>query len=90
MMCNQSARIAVRQTVYMEFRQWWITGSMKLKPEDWLTFATLGQFQASTNQETHGIEVDYSDFEALSPPDPAQRHAVYHAVDLNFKLKSSR
>ena len=27
------------------------------------------------------------DFESLDPPDPANRHAVYHAVDLNFRLK---
>ncbi len=57
------------------------------EPEDWKTFATLAEFRAATKQETHGIEVDYDDFEALVPPDPAKRHAVYHAVDLNFRLK---
>jgi hypothetical protein len=25
--------------------------------------------------------------QGLVPPDPANRHAVYHAVDLNFRLK---
>ena len=39
-------------------------------------------------QETHGVEVDFDVFEGLVPPDPAKRHAVYHAVDLNFRLKS--
>jgi hypothetical protein len=55
--------------------------------EDWSTFATLAEFRAATQQERHGIEVDYADFEHLAPPDPAQRHAVYHAADLNFRLK---
>lgn len=57
------------------------------KPGDWKTFATLAKLRSATGQETHGIEVDYSDFERLAPPDPANRHAVYHAVDLDFRLK---
>ena len=57
------------------------------KPEDWKSFATLADFRAATMQETHGVEVDFDDFEDLAPPDPANRHAVYHAVDLNFRLK---
>lgn len=40
-------------------------------------------------QETHGIEVDFHDFQDLTPPAPSQRHAVYHAMDLNFRLKPS-
>jgi hypothetical protein len=59
------------------------------KPEAWKSFATLADFQAATMQETHGIEVDFGDFEGLAPPDPANRHAVYHAVDLNFRLKTT-
>ena len=43
----------------------------------------------STQQEAHGIEVDFDIFEQLSPPNPALRHAVYHAMDLNFRLKAS-
>ena len=31
--------------------------------------------------------MDFGDFEQLAPPDPAGRHAVYHAMDLNFKLR---
>ena len=57
------------------------------KPEDWKTFRTLADFRAATGQEAHGIEVDFDIFERMSPPDPAKRHAVYHAVDLNFRLK---
>ncbi|MCX6623179.1 MAG: hypothetical protein NTY38_19365 [Acidobacteria bacterium] len=54
---------------------------------DWKTFATLAEVRAATGQEAHGIEVDFDIFENLVPPDPAKRHAVYHAVDLNFRLK---
>ena len=25
----------------------------------------------------------------MTPPDPSKRHAVYHAMDLNFQLKPS-
>jgi hypothetical protein len=57
------------------------------KPGDWKSFATLAEFRASTMQERHGVEVDFDDFEKLVPPDPAYRHAVYHALDLNFRLK---
>ena len=57
------------------------------QPADWRTFSTLADFRTATKQESHGIEVDYADFEDLAPPDPAQRHAVYHAMDLNFRLK---
>ena len=55
--------------------------------DDWKTFATLADLRAATGQETHGVEVDFDIFEKLVPPDPAQRHAVYHAMDLNFALK---
>jgi hypothetical protein len=57
------------------------------KPQDWKSFATLAEFRAATSQEMHGIELDFGDFERLAPPDPADRHAVYHAVDLNFRLR---
>jgi hypothetical protein len=56
-------------------------------PTDWRSFATLAEFRAATGQEAHGVEVDFGDFERLAPPDPADRHAVYHAADLNFRLK---
>jgi len=57
------------------------------KKEDWRAFATLKEFQTATGQETHSREVDFDIFEKLSPPDPARRYAVYHAMDLNFMLK---
>ena len=53
------------------------------------SFATLAEFRKATGQETHGIEVDYDSFENLAPPDPARRHHVYHAMDLNFRLKAN-
>ncbi len=58
------------------------------KREDWKSFATLAEFRAATGQETHGVEVDFDIFEQMTPPDPAMRHAVYHAMDLNFRLKA--
>jgi hypothetical protein len=57
------------------------------KPSDWRRFSSLAELQAGTGQETHGMEIDYDIFENLHGRDPAQRFAVYHAVDLNFKLK---
>ncbi|MCS7024355.1 MAG: hypothetical protein NZV14_06105 [Bryobacteraceae bacterium] len=55
---------------------------------DWQEFSTLAEFRRATGQEMHGIEVDFDIFENLAPPDPARRHAVYHAMDLNFRLKA--
>jgi hypothetical protein len=31
--------------------------------------------------------LDFDAFEHLAPSDPARRHAVYHAMDLSFRLK---
>ena len=56
-------------------------------PADWKTFASLAEFRAATGQEAHGVEVDFDIFENLAPPDPSKRHAMYHAMDLNFRLK---
>ena len=56
-------------------------------PDDWRTFATLEEFRAATGHERHGIEVDFDIFVEMAPPDPSQRHAVYHARDLNFQLE---
>ncbi len=58
------------------------------QPGDWQSFATLAEFRAATSQEMHGIEVDFDDFENLSPPDPSSRHAVYHSTDFSFRLKA--
>ncbi|MBI5283388.1 MAG: hypothetical protein HY858_17030 [Candidatus Solibacter usitatus] len=57
-------------------------------PQQWQSFRTLAEFQAATGQEAHGREVDFDVFEQMTPPDPARRHAVYHAMDLNFRLKA--
>jgi hypothetical protein len=57
------------------------------KPEQWKTFRSLIDLRAATGSEAHGVEVDYDVFERVGPPDPARRHAVYHAVDLDFRLK---
>jgi hypothetical protein len=57
------------------------------QPSDWKTFATLADYKAGSGQEAHSIEVDFDIFEKLSPPDPAKRFDVYHAMDINLKLK---
>ena len=56
--------------------------------DDWQSFPTLAAFRSKTGQESHSIEVDFDVFENLSQPDPAKEYAVYHAMDLNFKLKA--
>lgn len=58
------------------------------RANDWRSFSKLSDLHKATNQEAHGIEVDYDVFEKLTPPDPALRHAVYHAADLDFRLKA--
>jgi hypothetical protein len=55
---------------------------------DWKSYSTLTALTAGTGQETHSVEVDFDVFEQLSPPDPASKYAVYHAMDLNFRLKA--
>lgn len=57
------------------------------KKGDWKTFSSLADFQKTTGQEKNGIELDFDIFEQLTPPDHTKRHAVYHAMDLNFHLK---
>ncbi|MBM3735195.1 MAG: hypothetical protein FJW39_05350 [Acidobacteria bacterium] len=58
------------------------------QPEEWKSFRTLAEFRSGTGQEAHGREVDFDIFESMRPPDPAMRHAVYHAMDLNFRIKA--
>lgn len=64
-------------------------GQQAYEPQagDWKTFGTLAEMRSATGQEAHGMEVDFDIFESMTPPNPAKRHAWYHAVDLNFKLK---
>jgi len=74
-------------------QQYWFLGpkkgERKYEPQqgDWQSFATLAEFRAATGQEAHGVEVDFDIFEKLAAPDQKNRHAVYHAMDLNFRLK---
>lgn len=58
-------------------------------PEHWKTFRTLAEVRQATGQEAHGVEVDFDVFERMTPPDPGKRHAVYHAMDLDFRIKPS-
>ncbi len=66
-------------------------GETAYEPERsaWKSYATLAEFQRETGQEPHGMELDYDIFENLAPSDPARRHQVYHAMDLNFRLRPS-
>jgi hypothetical protein len=66
-----------------------VSGELLYEPErkDWKAFASLADMRAATGQEAHGIEVDYDIFENLQGPDGTKRHAVYHSMDLNFRLK---
>jgi hypothetical protein len=59
------------------------------KPEDWKTFGSLADVRSATGQEKHGVELDFDIFERMTPPDPTpiKRHMVYHAMDLDFRLK---
>jgi hypothetical protein len=50
-------------------------------------YTTLAELTAATGQEAHGVELDYDIFENLRAPDPAKPRAVYHAEDLDFRLR---
>ena len=56
-------------------------------PDQWKNFRTLAELRSATGHEAHGIEVDFDIFARVTPPDPSKRHAVYHAMDLDFRLK---
>lgn len=60
-----------------------------LKNENARSFSSLKDFAASSGYETHGVELDYNVFNALSAPDYLNPHGVYHASDLDFTLKST-
>lgn len=57
-----------------------------LTGDDVQRFTSFDSFRRASGLEENGIEVDYDVFEDLEPPDPTQHHAIYHAVDLNFRL----
>lgn len=50
-------------------------------------FKTLAELTEATGQEAHGIELDYDIFENVRPPEAGKPHAVYHAGDLDFRLR---
>jgi hypothetical protein len=49
-------------------------------------FYTLKQFSDDSGLEKHGIEIDYSIFTSMRPPDPSKPHGIYHASDIDFTL----
>jgi hypothetical protein len=51
-------------------------------------FGSLDELRSATGQEQHGVEVEYDVFENLRPPDASDPHAVYHARDLDFRLRA--
>ena len=56
--------------------------------EDWRVFPTLAALSAGTGTETHSLEVDFDIFDKkLVAPDASKRHAVYHAMDIDLRLK---
>ena len=55
------------------------------KKEDWQTFATLVGFQSGHRPGNARHRSGLRHLREMTPPDPAQRHAVYHAMDLNFR-----
>ena len=61
--------------------------SYEPKPADWKTFGALADLRSATGLEAHSLEVDFDIFEKMVPADPSKRHHVYHAMDLNFRLK---
>lgn len=66
----------------VEAQYTWVAGGKEQ------SYASLADMQKATGQEAHGVEVDFDIFEDLKPSNPAERHRVYHAMDLNFKLKA--
>jgi hypothetical protein len=58
-----------------------------VRSSDARKLGSLEELRSASGQEAHGIEVDYDIFENLRPPAADQPHAIYHARDLNFRLK---
>jgi hypothetical protein len=55
--------------------------------KDGKTFSSLKSLTEASGLEKHGVEIDYDIFENLQAPDMTKPGFVYHATDLNFKLK---
>ena len=71
----------------MDFAAAGAAARLRARPRERNGFGSLAELRAATGQEAHGIEVDYDIFENLRAPDADKPHAVYHARELNFKLK---
>ncbi|MBN1292991.1 MAG: hypothetical protein JXB48_14210 [Candidatus Latescibacteria bacterium] len=53
----------------------------------YLSFKTLRDFSETTDQEKHGIIVDYNIFRNVLKPDPDDPGHVYQPYDLDFRLR---
>lgn len=51
-------------------------------------FATLKEYAAATGQDRHSVLVDYDDFVAVSPPDPADPRRFYRPLEFDFTLRA--
>lgn len=56
--------------------------------KDGKSFKDLKSLSETTGLEKNSIELDYDIFNNLQPPDPLMPGLVYHAVDLDFSLKT--
>lgn len=59
----------------------------KVTAKDAKGFVSLRDFFKESGLEKNGLELDYDIFIALRAPDPQKPHAVYHASDIDFRLK---
>ncbi|MFC4871931.1 hypothetical protein [Negadavirga shengliensis] len=57
-----------------------------LTGKDAKTYVTLSELTKDSGLERNGRELDYDIFTTLTPPDPDNPHAIYHATDLDFTL----
>lgn len=56
--------------------------------KDAKAYTTLSGFAKASELERHGVELDYTIFENMIAPEATKPHAIYHATDINFRLKS--
>ncbi|MBK9167932.1 MAG: hypothetical protein IPM24_10755 [Bryobacterales bacterium] len=57
------------------------------EPPRFEAFRTLADFTRATGHEKNGVEVDFDIFEGVRPPAADAPGAVYHAKDLDFRLR---
>ena len=51
------------------------------------SFSTLAAYNRESGYEAHSMELDYDVFEHLEAPSFTNPYQVYHAIDLDFKLR---